>query len=61
MYLTTACHMHALLASILVASFISALTVGGKAFFKTVATKKCDEIVLTVGKIIQVFTKSKLK
>ena len=49
--------MHALLASILVASFISALTVGGKAFFKTVATKKCDEIVLAVGKVMQVFQK----
>jgi len=51
--------MHALLASILVASFISALTVGGKAFFKTVATKKCDEIVLAVGKIMQVFHRAK--
>lgn len=51
--------MHALLASILVASFISALTVGGKAFFKTVATKKCDEIVLVAGKVLQIFTKSK--
>ena len=39
-YLTTTCHMNALLASILVASFISALTVGGKAYFKTIATKK---------------------
>lgn len=51
--------MHALLASILVASFISSLTVGGKAFFKTVATKKCDEIVLVVGKVMQVFQRTK--
>ena len=51
--------MHALLASILVASFISALTVGGKAFFKIVATKKCDEIVLAVGKVMQVFHRAK--
>lgn len=51
--------MNALLASILVTSFISALTVGGKAFFKTIATKKSDEIVLAVGKIMQVFTKLK--
>lgn len=58
-YLTTASHMNALLASILVTSFISALTVGGKAFFKTIATKKSDEIVLAVGKIMQVFTKLK--
>lgn len=58
-YLTTACLMNALLASILVASFISALTVGGKAYFKTIATKKSDKIVLAVGKIMQVFTKLK--
>ncbi len=58
-YLTTTCHMNALLASILVASFISALTVGGKAYFKTIATKKSDKIVLAVGKIMQVFTKLK--
>ena len=59
MYLTTTCHIHALLASILVASFISAITVGGKAFFKIVATKKCNEIVLAVGKIMQVFHRVK--
>lgn len=58
-YLTTVCHIHALLASILVTSFISALTVGGKAFFKTVATNKCDQIVLAAGKVLQVFQKSK--
>lgn len=58
-YLTTTCHMNALLASILVASFISALTVGGKAYFKTIATKKSDKIVLAVGRIMQVFTKLK--
>ena len=57
--MTTECHMHALLASILVASLISAITVGGKAFFKIVATKKCDEIVLAVGKIMQVFHRAK--
>ena len=56
-YLTTTCHIHALLASILVASFISAIT--GKAFFKIVATKKCNEIVLAVGKIMQVFHRVK--
>ncbi len=58
-YLTIECHMNALLASILVTSFISALTVGGKAYFKTIATKKSDKIVLAVGKIMQVFTKLK--
>ncbi len=49
--------MNALLAGILVTSFISAFTVGGKAFFKTVAMKKSDNIVLVVGKILQVFHK----
>ena len=58
-YLTTACLMNALLASILVASFISALTVGGKAYFKTIATKKSDKIVLAVGKVMQVFQRIK--
>ena len=56
-YLTTELGMNALLASVLVASFISALTVGGKAYFKTVAMKKSDKIVLAVGKIMQVFQK----
>lgn len=49
--------MNALIASILVASFISALTVGGKAYFKTIATKKSDKIVLASGRIMQVFQK----
>jgi len=51
--------MNALLASILVTSFISALTVGGKAYFKTIATKKSDQIVLMAGKIMKVFQKVK--
>ena len=56
-YLTTVFGMNAILASVLVTSFISALTVGGKAYFKTVAMKKSDKIVLAVGKIMQVFQK----
>jgi len=44
--------MNAILASILVTSFVSALTVGGKAYFKTIAMKNCDSIVFRVGKII---------
>lgn len=56
-YLTTTFEMNALLASVLVASFISALTVGGKAYFKTIAMKKSDKIVLIVGRITQVFQK----
>lgn len=49
--------MNALLAGILVTSFISAFTVGGKAYFKTIAMKKSDKIVLIAGKILQVFHK----
>lgn len=56
-YLSAELHMNALLASILVASFISALTVGGKAYFKTIAMKKSDKIVLVAGKVMQVFHK----
>jgi len=39
------------IASIIVSSIISSLTVGGKAIFKRVAIKKCDDIVFIVGKI----------
>jgi len=37
--------------SIIISAIISSLTVGGKAYFKTVAIKKCDDIVFIVGKI----------
>ena len=37
--------------SIIVSAIISSLTVGGKAFFKTIAIKRCDSIVFIVGKI----------
>lgn len=40
------------LVTILVTSFISSLTVGGKAIFKSVATKKSDAIIATVGKVM---------
>ena len=43
------------LASILVSSIISSLTVGGKAICKTIAIKKCDDIVFIVGKIKCIF------
>ena len=39
------------LVSILVSATISSLTVGGKAIFKKIAIKKCDNIVFIVGKI----------
>ena len=41
--------------SIIVSAVISSLTVGGKAIFKRVAIKKCDDIVFIVGKIKSVF------
>ncbi len=39
----------------IITAIISALTVGGKAIFKTIATKKADTIVYNVGKIISIF------
>ncbi len=45
------------LSSILVSSIISSLTVGGKAICKTIAIKKCDDIVFIAGKIISIFSK----
>ena len=41
--------------SIIMAAFISSLTVGGKAIFKKVAIKNADSIVLSVAKILSVF------
>lgn len=56
-YLSVKTNMNPILATILVTSFISALTVGGKAYFKTIAMKQSDAIVFMVGKIIQIFHK----
>ncbi len=47
--------------TILVTAVISAITIGFKAIFKVVATKKADSIILTVGKIIRFFTFNKEK
>ena len=44
------------LTTILVTAVISSLTVGFKAVFKVVATKKADDIVLLAGKIKKIFT-----
>ncbi len=49
--------MNPIFATILVTSFISALTVGGKAYFKTIAMKNCDKIVFSVGFICSIFEK----
>lgn len=42
---------------IIVSGIIAALTVGGKAYGKTIGMKKCNEIVLAVGKIFAFFAK----
>ncbi len=39
--------------TIFVTALISSLTVGGKAFGKQIAIKKCDQIVYVVGKFLQ--------
>lgn len=57
LYLIETLKIPILLATILVTSFISAITVGGKAYFKNVATKKSDSIVFLAGKIMQFFSK----
>lgn len=54
-YITLKFNINVILVTILVTSFISALTVGGKACFKILATKKSDSIVFLVGKIIHIF------
>lgn len=43
--------------TILVTAVISALTVGFKAVFKSVATKNSDSIVFMTGKVISIFKK----
>lgn len=38
--------------TIIITALVSSLTVGGKAIFKTIAVKKCDNIIELVGKIL---------
>ena len=57
LYLTLTLQMNAFFSTILVTSFISAITVGGKAYFKNIATKKSDAILLIAGKVMQIFSK----
>ena len=45
------------LTTIIISSLISSLTVGGKAIFKKVATKNCDNIIMFVGKTLSIFSK----
>ena len=48
--------MNNIVVSIILASLISALTVGGKAIFKVIAINNADSIIFTVGKIINKFS-----
>lgn len=41
--------------SITLAAFISAFTVGGKAVFKGVAIKNCNQIIFIFGKLKSLF------
>lgn len=50
-YIVLVFHANLLWITILITSFISALTVGGKALGKQIAMKKSDKIVFQVGKI----------
>ena len=48
-----------LMVSNLMSSIVSAVTVGGKAFFKTIAMKNSKEMMLFAGKFISVFARKK--
>lgn len=45
--------------SIVISSIVASVTVGGKAFFKSVAIKKSKEIMLLAGKILSIFSRKK--
>lgn len=45
--------------TLIVGSLIASLTIGGKAFFKTIAIKYSKEIVMFTSKIVSVFVKEK--
>lgn len=38
--------------TIIITAVVSSITVGGKAIFKTIASKNCDTIIYNVGKIL---------
>ena len=46
-----------LLITVIVTSIISSLTIGGKAFGKTIAVKNANEIIFEFSKIINIFSK----
>lgn len=45
--------------TMIVAAIISALTVGGKAIFKSVAIKNAEKIIFNLSKILSIFKKNK--
>lgn len=45
--------------TMIVAAIISALTVGGKAIFKSIAIKNSEKIVFTVSKLLSILKKNK--
>ena len=49
------------LASVIIGSLVSALTVGGKSLFKEVALKNADKIIYTIGKSVYFFKFRKQK
>ncbi len=51
--------MNPIIATVLITSLISSLTVGGKAYFKVIAMKNCEKIILKVGTILSIITKEK--
>ena len=48
-----------ILTTVIITSIISALTIGGKAFGKSIAINNCNSIVFSFSKFINIFTKSK--
>ena len=48
-----------ILTTVIVTSIISALTIGGKAFGKTIAINNCNTIVFEFSKIVNLFKKEK--
>lgn len=50
-------HLSQTIITIIITAIVSSLTVGCKAIFKGIATKKSDTIVFTVGKILSIFSK----
>lgn len=45
--------------SMIMSSIVAAVTVGGKAFFKTIAIKKSKEMMLFAGRILCIFSRKK--